>query len=376
MSTARYNHFSSPRASARYRSFKKRPLNRDFIALIIVLGLFLGIFVISSRFGSPGVASMVNFRTVIVEGLQLDYLTIISQSLPGMRMKEIKKENKVSPGDDTGSGIRLPLQGYPQIFLHNELAGFRVIEAPRLYYPSSHSDYQFAGDTGIVYEEFQPEQGGEGVSFLLDTRSEPSREKPFMIQDDKPLVLIYHTHTTESFIPISGKTFTDDPEQTVVSLGAYLAELLKKDHGIPVLHHKEVFDINRRYAYEKARPSIEKVLEKNPQIQVVLDLHRDGVSRQVTTASVAGKGTAKILFVVGTQYEGWYNNLRFALFLEKAMAEKYPGLSRGIRKHAFIYNQNLHPRSLIVEIGGHENNREEITRAVSYFAEVLAAAFN
>jgi len=107
----------------------------------------------------------------------------------------------------------------------------------------------------------------------------------------------------------------------------------------------------------------------------VLDLHRDGVSRQITTANVGGKDTAKVLFVLGSQHEGWYNNLRFALFLEKVMREKYPGLSRDIRRHAFVYNQDLHPRSLIVEIGGHENNREEVMRAVSLLAEVLAAAF-
>jgi stage II sporulation protein P len=57
------------------------------------------------------------------------------------------------------------------------------------------------------------------------------------------------------------------------------------------------------------------------------------------------------------------------------MEERYPGLSRGIRRHSFIYNQDLHPRSLIVEIGGHENNRDEIMKAVACFAEVLAAAF-
>jgi stage II sporulation protein P len=376
MPAGRYNHFSKQRVSARYRSLKKRPQSRDIISLIIILGLTLVIILSSSPFSAPVVFNIANFKTVIAEGLQLDYITLICQSLPGMRINAATKENNVLPLDDAGPDLRLPIQAYPQIFLHNELAGFKVVEVSKLYQASFYGDYQFDDDTGIMEGELQPEQGEEGVSFLLDKRSDIFKEKPFIIKDDKPMILIYHTHATESFIPLSGKTFCEDPELTVVSLGAYLAELLEKEHGIPVLHCKEIFDIPRRYAYEKARPSIEQVLEQNPQIQVVLDLHRDGVSRQVTTAGVTGKDTAKILFVIGTRHEGWYNNLRFALFLEKAMGEKYPGLSRDIRKHAFIYNQDLHPRSLIVEIGGHENNRDEITRAVSCFAEVLASAFH
>jgi stage II sporulation protein P len=63
------------------------------------------------------------------------------------------------------------------------------------------------------------------------------------------------------------------------------------------------------------------------------------------------------------------------LFLQNTIAEKYPGLSRGVRQYPFIYNQDLHPRSLLVEVGGHENSLDEVKRAIPYLAEVLAEVF-
>ena len=77
--------------------------------------------------------------------------------------------------------------------------------------------------------------------------------------------------------------------------------------------------------------------------------------------------------MLGSNHKDWNNNLRFALFLQEALEEISPGLSRGISKQPFTYNQHLHQRSLIVEIGGHENSIEEVKRTIPYLAAALAA---
>lgn len=358
MPARRYSRFYEQSLTTRCRALKKHPRGRDIFVFLILLAMSLVVVFFFSPLAAPTFNNLKSLKTVMARALKVDYVDFIGHALPGM-----DKNVAVAKTDDFFLDETL-VEVDPKVFLHNELAGFKISENAR-YYQSSSAD----GKDALQQE------GKEAVSFLLNRVSENIKEKPFSIMEEKPQVLIYHTHASESFIPLSGQAFINDPELTVISLGAYFAELLENRYAISVLHHREFYDTPRHYAYEKVRSPIEQLLKENPQIQVVLDFHRDGVSRQITTASVAGKDTAKILFVVGSRHEGWPNNMRFALFLEKELNERYPGLSRGIRNHAFVYNQDLHPRSLIVEIGGHENTREEIRRSVSYFAEVLAAAF-
>jgi stage II sporulation protein P len=339
---------------------------RDFTPVLMIIGLIIAIIFFIYPLGAGAFLNFGNIKTIIAERVFcVDYLTLISNSLPGMGPANIVSDK------EAGLPFKSPLwRDYPQMLLSNELAGLQVLEASKMFYPSAAGD-----DSGILGGEIFLE-GEEGVSFLAEKGTELSREKPFTFEGEKPLLLIYHTHASESFLPVSGKIYAADPDQTVVSLGAALTKMLQDDYGLPVLHHQEVFDRPRRYAYEKAGPAIEKILQQNPQIQVVLDLHRDGVSRKITTSNVAGQETARVLFVIGTRHEGWSSNLRFALFLENILQEKYPDFSRGILKNVYdCYNQHLHPRSLIVEIGGYENSEEELQRAIPYLAEVLASTF-
>lgn len=336
--------------------------------LLMTIGLILAILLFIYPLGADSFLIPGNFKTIIAERVfSLDYFTLISNSLPGLAPQG---EAGILSEKEAGAHFQSPLwQDYPQMLLSNELAGLQVLEASKLILPSAVGE-----DSSTPGQE--PNEGEESAVFLTGKKTEPTREKPFTLEDDKPLLLIYHTHTSESFLPVSGKAYATDPGQTVVFLGAALAKTLQEDYGIPVLHHQEVFDQPRSNAYQKACPAIEKILQQNPQIQVVLDLHRDGVSRKITTANISGQDTARVLFVIETRHQGWASNLRFALFLENILQKRCPDFSRGILKNVFAcYNQHLHPRSLIVEIGGDENSREELQRAIPYLAEALAGVF-
>jgi len=193
--------------------------------------------------------------------------------------------------------------------------------------------------------------------------------------EDDAVILIYHNHITETFYPTTGEQFITNLDYTVAELGRQLADLLQLEYGIPVKHNTEIFDIPRRTAYHKARPHIRQIIEDNPQICMVVDIHRDGVSRQTSTATYEGEEMGNLLMVVGDGHEEWKQNFEFALILQQHIDEINPGVSRGVRKQGFTYNQDLHERACLIEIGGYLNSLEEAERAVPILAEALANTY-
>ena len=204
-------------------------------------------------------------------------------------------------------------------------------------------------------------------------------------EGDGPQILIYHTHSQETF----ADSREGQVEDTIVGVGDHLAELLEKTYGYRVLHVTDAFDmmggqLDRSKAYDYARASIEKVLEENPSVEVVIDLHRDGVpdDRHLVT-EIDGKPTAQLLFYNGLSYtvnQGAVSylpnpyieeNLAFSFQLEYQAAQYYPDLYRGIYLAGLRYNLHLKPRALLLEAGAQTNTVEEVRNAMEPFADIL-----
>lgn len=232
--------------------------------------------------------------------------------------------------------------------------------------------------------------------FILDSNTETNAQQisaPRFLKEDLsikqdssvPQILIYHTHSQEAFADSrEGQT-----EDTIVGVGDHLTELLEKTYGYQVIHITDPFDmmggtLDRSKAYDYARASIEKVLEENPTIEVVIDLHRDGVpdDRHLVT-QVNGKPTAQLLFYNGLSYtvsQGAVSylpnpyieeNLAFSFQLEYQAAQYYPDLYRGIYLAGLRYNLHLKPRALLLEAGAQTNTVEEVRNAMEPFADIL-----
>lgn len=189
-------------------------------------------------------------------------------------------------------------------------------------------------------------------------------------------VVIYHTHTTESFVPTSGNKFTEDLDLTVAKLGDELTSILLENYGIQVIHNSEIHDIPRSTSYEKALPTVKSLLEENPDTKIIIDLHRDGVDRKISTAQINGQNMGRILFVVGSSHPRWQENYQKALLLHDALEEMAPGISRGVRERPLVYNQHVHPGALLIEVGGHENSLEEVQRVLPLLARVIDLLYN
>ena len=232
--------------------------------------------------------------------------------------------------------------------------------------------------------------------FILDSNTETNAgqisgtrflEEDMSIKQDSsvPQILIYHTHSQETF----SDSREGETEDTIVGVGNYLTDILEKNYGYKVIHVTDAFDImggelDRSKAYDYARSSIEKVLEENPTVEVVIDLHRDGVpdDRHLVT-EINGKQTAQILFYNGLSYtvnQGAVSylpnpyiedNLAFSFQLEYQAAQYYPQFYRGIYLAGLRYNIHLRPRALLLEAGAQTNTVEEVRNAMEPFADIL-----
>ncbi len=192
----------------------------------------------------------------------------------------------------------------------------------------------------------------------------------------KPLVAVYHTHTTESFLPVTGGTrpedsFSDDPTRNMLRVGEYLVSELRK-MGIPVVHSRTVHDAGGRVgAYARSETTVKRLKETYPEILVIIDLHRDSQRRDLTTAVIKGKRYAKIMAVVATENPSWMANYSFAKDVLEALERKHPGISRGIFYESAVYNQKYSPMALLIEVGGIDNTLEECEASMKALASAL-----
>ncbi|UMZ73067.1 stage II sporulation protein P [Natranaerofaba carboxydovora] len=193
------------------------------------------------------------------------------------------------------------------------------------------------------------------------------------VETDEPKVLIYHSHTTESFVPTSGNAFSENPEESIVKVGEKLVSRLES-FGLETIHNTDVHDLPTRHeSYVRSLETVERILEENTEIQMVIDLHRDGVRREMTTAEIDGEEFGKILFLVGSRdnHPDWKRNYGFANNIKENLEEIRPELSRGVKTRRFSYNQELHPHSVLIEVGGHENSIEEAKRSIPYLSKAI-----
>ena len=207
----------------------------------------------------------------------------------------------------------------------------------------------------------------------------------------EPLVLILHTHATESYLPNGSISYkdtggelarSDDINESVVAVGSIMAEILN-ENGIPTLHCTLLHDkLQYKDSYARAEETIKQYLERYPSIKLVIDLHRDAVIKSTgeivrPVTSIDGEAVAQVMCVVGSDWSGnrcdnWENNLALALQLRERLNFKYTSLCRPTYLRSSTYNQELAPYSLLLEIGACGNSLEEAKRAAILVANELA----
>lgn len=201
--------------------------------------------------------------------------------------------------------------------------------------------------------------------------------------DGAPLVLIMHTHGSEAYTPVEPADFvtegtyrSSDPALSVIGVGDAMAATLS-EYGISVVHDRTLYD-DPLYdgSYERSAQGITAYLEKYPSIAYVLDVHRDAVQdssgKQYKLISQEEPHAAQISFVMGSNHDGWEDNLRLAIAVSAAATADFPTLMRPITLRNSNYNQHLCPGSMLVEVGTAGNSPEEAVYSGRLFAAALA----
>lgn len=209
------------------------------------------------------------------------------------------------------------------------------------------------------------------------------------VQKSEPIVLILHTHGSESYLPAGVDHYlpeedfrSDDPEETVVSVGDVIAKTLES-FGIPVLHDRTMHDLEDfNNAYTESRSAAREALAAHPSIRYILDVHRDSIFTQnniceKTLTEIDGRQVAQVMLVVGTDQDGaahpgWRQNLTVATHLEELLNTLYPTLARPVNLRSSAFNQALSPGALLVEVGSCGNTIEEAREAGRLFAVSFA----
>ena len=125
-------------------------------------------------------------------------------------------------------------------------------------------------------------------------------------------------------------------------------------------------------------------MRENPSIEVVIDLHRDGVAEGTRLVTeIDGTQMASIMFFNGlsrttalgdiSYLKNPYiqDNLAFSFQMQLKAAEYYPGLARPIYLKGYRYNMHFKPKSLLIEVGAQTNTLQEAKNAMAPLADVL-----
>lgn len=224
---------------------------------------------------------------------------------------------------------------------------------------------------------------------VKDPINEPIKptKPPINTTNGRNVFLIYHTHSWESFLPlIPGAKSPNQASSPKVNV-SLLGERLKKNleaNGIGAIDDKtnignELAKRNWNWgsSYKMSRIVVQEALAQDQDLNYLIDIHRDDARRKTTTINIDGEEYAKLYFVVGVENKNYKKNLAFAKAINNEIMKVNKGLTRGIYSKNYsqgngIYNQDLSPNSLLIEIGGVDNTLPELYRTVDLLSDILS----
>lgn len=205
-------------------------------------------------------------------------------------------------------------------------------------------------------------------------------EDPNPVDIDNPLVYIYNSHQLENYDSKNLDVYGITPN---VLMASYLLREKLNNKGISTIvetsNMTEFLNLNNwnhASSYKASRIFILDKKEKYSSLKYFIDIHRDSVNKNITTAYINDKEYAKILFVVGLEHDNYKENLENASLINEIANKYYPGLSRGIYKKEGpsvdgIYNQDISPNSILIEVGGVYNSIDEVLNTMTALADIL-----
>ena len=227
------------------------------------------------------------------------------------------------------------------------------------------------------------------VAYAANVTKEMTKELP-VVEETSPLnVLLLFTHSHEAYHPIVkgviGVNTNYDPSTNVTDLSDLVTHHLQLNNAqvdvLPYDNMKEMKVTNRPFyqAYAAIRPILQQQINAKS-YDLVLDIHRDSANHKVTTLESNNESFARIALVVGAEHANYKLNEAYAKALSVEVNRLVPNMSRGVMTKTKddgngIYNQDLSPKSILIELGGIENTEEEINRTLAVIAKAISIVF-
>lgn len=272
--------------------------------------------------------------------------------------------------------------------VRSEIPGFMAFD----------SDFLIA-DEGVDFTDI-PMESSPPMEVLLQERNMAANELKELnrgtdttgTSPTEKSVFIYHTHSWESYLPLLGLTGDKnennaaDGKTNITIVGDLLGkELEKRGIGASVDKTNVGQKLNDRgwqygKSYEVSRSLVQSAMAGNAKLEYFIDLHRDSVRKDSTTAIINNEPYAKLVFVIGEENKNFQQNVKFANNLHQLLNKNYPGISKGVLPKKGIgvdgiYNQDLSANSLVVEVGGVDNNMKELINTVEALAEAISQIY-
>lgn len=218
----------------------------------------------------------------------------------------------------------------------------------------------------------------EPINMLKEKFIFKGKETEVINEVSNPLVYIYNTHQKEEYDGTYFKGYNITPG---VLMASYILQNKLKEYGIESLvEETDIYNHMSIYGFTNPYSSSEKivagVLKKYPNLKLIIDLHRDSPEYKYTVADIDRTKYAKIMFVQGTNYKDYKENRKVVEKLESTIESKYPGLSKGILDKTDDFNQYLNNNMILIEIGGYQNNMEEVTNSINAFSYAIEEYLN
>lgn len=333
------------------------------------LCLILSIIIVCAEYAAP--------REQKNENAKINEQTTASQETVTAKAENEKNEYK------TGSVASILFSEYSDIEKAESRAKELLENASNdgKIYSEDYSSKNATSSAGVIYLRNTTKNHSVNIEEYLNKKINAD------IKKNKPVVLVYHTHSSESYQTIENGFYSNslvaDPETFgVVRVGDALCNALE-ECGYKTLHDKNVYDTSYSGAFDRSRAKISEILRANPSIQIVIDLHRDSISRKdgskvKTVTEIDGKKVAQIQITAGcedgavTDFPNWEKNLTFAVHLQNKIAQSYPHAARPLLFCARKYNMDLVSCALNIDIGTQANTVREAVRAAEILGKSLA----
>jgi stage II sporulation protein P len=192
-------------------------------------------------------------------------------------------------------------------------------------------------------------------------------------QKDNPgTIVLYATHNSESYVPSDGKESIQGNGGILDVADAFRKNL--KEKGINAVLDKSHHDPHDAGSYRRSRQTAINLIKNNMPVAAKFDIHRDATPKKTYDSQVNGENVTKVRIVIGRRNQNRKANEELAYKIKSIADKAYPGLIKDIFLGRGTYNQELSPRSLLLEFGTHESNKEDAIKSTAYLADTIQKA--